>query len=95
MKLSSRLCAIFGIFPRSASPLQVPVQVTSKRKSIVGRGPFAVHDLLAGLAEPTSHVLRHRLGLGRLQDPLDPGGVGRLAQGPALLAQVLQVHTVP
>ena len=56
MKLSSRLCAIFGLFPRSASPLQVPVQVTSKRKSIVGRGPFAVHDLLAGLPEPTGYV---------------------------------------
>ena len=65
---------------------------TSKRSLIVGRGPVAVHDLLAGFPEPTSHVLRHRLGLGRLQDPLDLGDVGRLVQKPALLAQVLQVH---
>ena len=78
----------FGPFLRGASPRQVQVQATNNRNLSIGRGPVAVDDLLAGLPETTSHVLRNCLGLGRLQDPLDPGGAGRLAQGLAILALV-------
>ena len=85
----------FGPFPRDAFRVHARVQATTARTLIVGRGPVAVRDLLAGLPEPTGNVLRRRLGLGRLENRLDPGGVGRLAQGLAFLAQVLQVHTVP